>query len=255
MCKVSVIIPYYNSETTILRALNSVKNQTFKDYEIILVNDGSKDNSENIVKDFINSNPHIRIKNLNEINSGPSAARNLGIEVSKGEYIAFLDSDDSFQPNKLELQIDFMERNKDVFITSTNYFIKNGDKLIIKYAQDKEYVEASFYKMLFKFFFCIPTTVIRKEVFHQGLFFKVGKDYAEDHLLFLEIARKYRGVRLPMPLSTIYKFEFGQGGLSENLNELKVNEYENFKILYGNNKNSTKKINVFFIILLFLLPI
>lgn len=244
MCKVSIIVPYYNSEKTILRALDSIKNQVFKDYEIILINDGSKDNSEQIVEMYIYNNKDMKIKNLNQTNKGPSAARNNGIKVANGEYIAFLDSDDSFEPNKLEIQMGFLEKNKDIFIASTNYIIQKGDDIIIRYRQYKEYEESNFYKMLFKFFYCLPTIIIKRQVFEDGMFFKENKNYAEDHLLFLEIARKYRGVRLAVPLTRIYKFEFGEGGLSENLNNLKLNEYDNFRILYENNINSKKKISI-----------
>ncbi|MBU3142588.1 glycosyltransferase family 2 protein [Clostridium sp. CF012] len=244
MCKVSVVIPYYNSRDTILRALNSVKNQSFKDYEIIVVNDGSKDDSEEIVKLYISNNKELRIKSLNQTNRGPSVARNNGIKAANGEYIAFLDSDDSFEPNKLEIQIDFLEKNKDIFIVSTNYIIQKGEEPIIRYKQDKEYEEANFYKMLFKFFFYLSSTVIRRHIFEEGLGFKENKNYGEDHLLFLEVARKYRGARLAIPLTRIYKFEFGEGGLTENLNALKVNEFDNFRILYKNNIYSDKKINI-----------
>lgn len=244
MCKVSVIIPYYNSCHTILRALDSVKNQSFKDYEIIVINDGSEDESEEIVKQYISNNKEIRIKKLNQTNRGPSVARNNGIKASKGEYIAFLDSDDSFEPNKLEIQVDYMEKNKELFITSTNYIIQKGEKVTIRYKQDKKQEQAKFYKMLFKFFFYLSSTVIRRQVFEEGLSFRENKNYGEDHLLFLEIARKYKGARLTLPLTRIYKSEFGEGGLTGNLNALKVNEFDNFRILYKNNANSQKKINI-----------
>jgi glycosyltransferase involved in cell wall biosynthesis len=244
MCKVSIIIPYYNSGHTILRALDSVKNQSFKDYEIIVINDGSKDDSEGIVKQYISDNKELKIKRLKQSNKGPAIARNNGMKIAKGEYIAFLDSDDSFEPNKLEVQIEYMEKNKEIFITSTNYIIEKEDKLRIRYKQHKEYEEANFYKMLFKFFFYLSSTVIRRQVFEEGLCFKANKNHGEDHLLFLEIARRYKGVRLSMPLTRIYKFEFGEGGLTENLRALRINEFENFKILYKNNENSPKKINI-----------
>ena len=243
MCKVSIVIPYYNSEETILRALESIKKQSFTDYEVVLVNDGSTDNSEKIVNDFISKND-ISIKNINQINKGPSSARNNGIKASKGEYIAFLDSDDSYEPKKLEIQVEFMEKNKDIFITSTNYFIEKEDNLALRYIEEKEYVEANFYKMLFKFFFYLSSTMIRREIFEEGIFFEEGRFYAEDHLLFLQIARKYRGARLTMPLVRIYKSEFGEGGLTKNLNNLKVNEFINFKILYKENVNHDKKISM-----------
>ncbi len=107
---VSVIIPYYNSERTIVRALNSVINQVYKNFEIILIDDGSNDNSYSVVEDFIKNNSQYQIKNLYQNNSGPSKARNLGIKQSIGKYIAFLDSDDSWDKNKLKITNGFYRK-------------------------------------------------------------------------------------------------------------------------------------------------
>lgn len=93
MCEISVIVPIYNGEKTIERCINSILNQTFKDLEIILVDDGSTDNSLNICKEIVNKNNKIRL--FSQKNSGPSAARNLGIEKSNGKYIMFCDCDDT----------------------------------------------------------------------------------------------------------------------------------------------------------------
>ena len=94
--KYSIVIPCYNSEQFILRPLNSLKNQVYKNIEIIVVNDGSKDNSEQIVLDFIKDNPKLDVKYRRIENSGPSTARNVGIELATGDYICFLDSDDYY---------------------------------------------------------------------------------------------------------------------------------------------------------------
>ena len=93
MTKVSVIVPVYNVEDYIEKCLNSLVNQTLEDIEIIIVNDGSKDNSENIIKSFLSRYPQ-KIKYLKKENGGLSDARNYGIPYATGEYIAFLDSDD-----------------------------------------------------------------------------------------------------------------------------------------------------------------
>lgn len=100
--KYSVVIPFYNSEGFILNALNCLKNQTHKDIEVILINDGSKDNSEDVVLTFKNENPNMNIVYKKIKNSGPSTARNIGIDLASGDFISFLDSDDTYSPNLFE---------------------------------------------------------------------------------------------------------------------------------------------------------
>lgn len=99
---VSVIIPTYNRAHLIGRAIQSVLSQTFQDFEIIVVDDGSEDNTKEVVRGFADG--HVRYFRHNE-NRGGSAARNTGIRASRGEYIAFLDSDDEWNPRKLERQL------------------------------------------------------------------------------------------------------------------------------------------------------
>src|SRR5579862_1320744 len=105
MAKVSVIIPVYNGAATIGRALASVFAQTFTDYEIVVVNDGSTDDTASVLAGYGD-----RIRTILLSNSGPSAARNAGVSASSGEYLAFLDDDDEWMPRKLELSIPVLER-------------------------------------------------------------------------------------------------------------------------------------------------
>jgi len=107
MKKVSVIIPTYNRENFICDAIDSVLAQEYKNLEIIIVDDGSNDNTEKVVKNKYGE----KIIYLKQRNMGPSRARNEGLKVSKGEYIAFLDSDDLWLNNKLIRQIEYLENN------------------------------------------------------------------------------------------------------------------------------------------------
>lgn len=245
MCLVSVVIPYYNRGKTLPRALDSVCTQTYKDFEIILVNDGSTDQSELVVEEFIKQHPEFHYKHIFQTNTGPSGARNNGVRNASGKYIAFLDSDDSWESSKLEIQIEYMERNPDVAITGTNYSIITKDRKYSRYSLEPVTVEANFYRMLFKIVFATPTVVIRREVFlRDNIWFRVGKNQAEDILLFLQIIRKHRGVRFSDPLANVFKFVYGEeGGLTSNLSKLLVNDLDNLKILYSENSHSKRKIN------------
>ena len=100
MVKISIVIPIYNAEDHLQRCVDSVLNQTEKNIEIILVDDGSKDNSIEICKNYLNQDKRVQL--IHQENSGVSAARNRGIEQACGEYIGFIDSDDWIEPNMYE---------------------------------------------------------------------------------------------------------------------------------------------------------
>lgn len=100
--KFSIIIPAYNAEKYILKALNSVKNQTYKNIELVIINDGSTDKTENIIQGFIEQNEFIDIKYISIKNSGLANARNIGINSATGDYFCNLDSDDFLDENTLE---------------------------------------------------------------------------------------------------------------------------------------------------------
>lgn len=114
MPKVSVIIPVYNTENYIEKCLESVKDQTLKNIEIIVVNDGSTDNSSSIIKKFINNNKQLNIKYLEKENGGLSDARNYGIKYATGDYICLLDSDDYLDVNLLKNLEKYMNKSIDI---------------------------------------------------------------------------------------------------------------------------------------------
>ncbi len=126
---VSIITPSYNSALLITSTVQSVILQTFTDWEMIIVDDCSKDNSIEVIQSFVDCEPRIKLIQLTE-NSGAAVARNRAIEAAKGRYIAFLDSDDVWLPYKLEKQIDFMMSNNYSFTYSAYEKINDGNKVI-----------------------------------------------------------------------------------------------------------------------------
>ena len=108
---ISIIIPAYNAEKTIDEAIQSVFQQTYQKWELIIINDCSSDKTEEFVKKYLDQNNKIIFLN-NEKNLGVSATRNKGIAASKGEWIAFLDSDDKWNSEKLEKQVRLIKKNK-----------------------------------------------------------------------------------------------------------------------------------------------
>lgn len=158
MPKVSIIIPVYNSEHFIKDTLDSVFKQTYKDFEVIVVDDGSTDSTYSLLKRYGN-----RIVLLRKQNGGPASARNLGIKHSTGKYICFLDSDDLWTPNKLQDQVNYMNVNNcGLLYTDVKVFrTKNNIKYTI--GTLKCNLEGMIFKDLFWNNFIVNSTVmIRK---------------------------------------------------------------------------------------------
>lgn len=126
---VSIIMPSYNCEEIIKKSIDSVLNQTYSNWELIIVDDCSTDKTETTVLEYIKKSNKIKFYKLKK-NSGAAIARNKAIELSKGKYIAFLDSDDCWKQNKLSLQISFMKENN-IYFSSTGYelYDENGNSL------------------------------------------------------------------------------------------------------------------------------
>jgi len=117
---ISIITPNYNASEFVEETIESIINQTYKNWELIIVDDSSTDNSIVIIENCISGDDRIKLLKLNA-NSGPAIARNKGIEASKGEYISFLDSDDSWCSNKLKTQLNYMRKN-DIALSFTSYY-------------------------------------------------------------------------------------------------------------------------------------
>lgn len=133
--KISVIIPIYNQEKYLATALDSLQNQTLKDFEVICINDGSKDNSLNILNKYAAEDS--RIKVINQENQGIGRTRNNGLKMAKGKYVAFLDPDDTFEKNALEsLYKQAIEQNCDIL--AFNYKKVDANHNVIGYGNIKD---------------------------------------------------------------------------------------------------------------------
>ena len=129
MCTISIIVPIYNREKTISRCLDSILNQTFADFELLLIDDGSTDNSLNICKSYKSIDSRIKI--FTQPNSGPSAARNLGLLHSKGKYIMFCDSDDTVSTNWCKNLYNIINKNNNNALPFTGHFISDDNSNIL----------------------------------------------------------------------------------------------------------------------------
>ena len=121
MVKVSVIIPVFNGEKYIREAIDSVLNQTFKDFEVIVIDDGSKDNTLSIIKEYKS-----KIRWKSQENRGQASATNEGIKMAEGEYIAYLDADDVCMPERLEVEAEYLDDHLDVGLVYSSYCQMNS---------------------------------------------------------------------------------------------------------------------------------
>lgn len=190
---VSVIIPTYNTGQYICDAIDSVVNQSYENFEIIVVDDGSSDNTKQILKPYMT-----RIKYIYQDNGGRASARNTGIRVAQGKYIAFLDSDDLWTSGKLEKQIMIMEENEEIdflfgdkqrfrddgTITTSSMFAKRGYGA--EFFGDPLYVRDAYEKLLGEPFIPTGTVIMKRECFDRtGLFDEAI--YAEDWEFWLRV--------------------------------------------------------------------
>ena len=135
---VSIITPCYNGAKYISETIESVLSQTYKDYEMIIVNDGSKDNSEEIINEYLKKDS--RIKYIKQANAGAAAARNNGIRNAEGQYIALLDADDVWHNDFLEKQIKFLKDNNAVVVCSAYERMDENSNTIGKITKPKKII-------------------------------------------------------------------------------------------------------------------
>ena len=202
----SIIIPLYNKADYIAETLKSVLNQTYCDYEVIVVNDSSTDNSLEVASSFQDERIHIYTKE----NEGVSAARNYGIMHAKYDYIAFLDADDWWENEKIEKQLQALEASKAVLCATARELVRADGKTLDRIIEIPECIQ---YQALLKTN-CIPcsSVILKTEVARE--FYMCHDELHEDYIMWLKILKKYGnaiGVNEPL-----VKCRMSEGGKSRN---------------------------------------
>ena len=231
---ISVVIPSYNRKEFLKRSIDSAINQTKKPFEIIVVDDGSTDGTETMIKSDYDS-----VKFIKQKNKGVSAARNIGIEVSIGEWICFLDSDDEWKKDKLEKQINAMKSNPSYkFFHSNEIWIKNGLRINQK-KKHKKYGGDIFDKCLDMCRISPSSVMINKTVFDEVGNFNEDLVVCEDYELWLRICDKYRVFFIDEPL--IIKYGGHQGQLSYSIESIENHRIKALEHLILGNLNRKNK--------------
>lgn len=188
--KVSIIVPVYQVENYIKESMISIINQTFKDFEIIVVNDGSKDNSVRIAEDIL-INSDIKYSIINKSNEGVSSARNEGIKQASGDYLVFIDSDDVISPHFLEKLIKPL--NHDYDFSFCNYKFVNEQTIIDEDNRTIDYIDYSNDKLINVFLkrnidFLLTTMLIKKNLLiKNNIFFDENMNFSEDQKFMWEV--------------------------------------------------------------------
>jgi len=182
---ISVIIPVYNNGETIVETLNSIINQTFKNFEIIIVNDGSTDNSTEVIHNFQKNNSGYKINFITQENGGPSKARNNGVKNSNGNFIVFIDGDDKFHSTYLEkAYTEINKNNRCIVYSNTTFFDAEEGRWNLQ-----EYSVENILKNN-----CIPIFAIhKKENFLKAGMFDENLWFGEDWDLWINIIKQTKG--------------------------------------------------------------
>jgi glycosyltransferase involved in cell wall biosynthesis len=228
---VSAIIPCYNCSDTIERAMLSVVNQTARPAEVLLIDDASTDNSLDRLFDIQKKygNTWIKVISL-PCNQGPGAARNAGWNLSTKPYLAFLDADDAWHPEKIHFQYAWMKNRPDVAVTSHRCL-----RLVPRFTiwdLPKTHRAHSLKPLELLIWNQMPT---RSVMLHRTLSYRFPEDkrYSEDYFLWLEMVLNGISIwYLDIPLAASFKYPYGEGGLSRSLIAMEKGELDTYKRLW-----------------------
>ncbi len=179
MAKISVIIPVYNRENFIRPVIESVLNQTFQDFEVIVVDDASTDKTKEIVKELQKKDKRIKLIELEKNSGGPTIPTNIGIQNSISPFISILESDDLYLPNFLEIKFNHLERNKLDWSIGSSFYVFLKDFKFIKYVKGAP----------------VSTWMLRKKLFKEIGYFKEEQDIFQDLGFSIRI-RKFKKVKI-----------------------------------------------------------
>ncbi len=213
MAKVSVLIPTYNREAYICMAVESVLRQTLKPFEIMVIDDGSTDHTENVLEPFFG-----QIKYLKTDHIGVSEARNLGLKEAGGDFIAFLDSDDEWLPEKLQRQLDVFEKNPDVGLVCSRAEVIDDGGISLGYYKPQNLKGTTLKNLISENFIVFSSVLIRKSVFDSlNYHFDSSLGGAVDFDLVLRIAKDYKLYYLD---DCLVKYRMSQDAITRNLERI-----------------------------------
>jgi glycosyltransferase involved in cell wall biosynthesis len=201
MTRFSVIIPVYNRACVVARAVESVLSQTCQDFEIVVVNDGSTDDTEGVLQPYRD-----RIHYIRQSNRGSAAARNHGIQECRGQYIAFLDSDDRWYPEKLARIQEAILAHSDAGLLYSDYRSVTPKGRLVRVERCRHVVGNAYGGLLLHCFVLTSTVVCKRECFDTVGFFHEPLRRVQDWDMWIRIARKYSFVHVPA-LLTEYTWE------------------------------------------------
>ena len=227
--KVTVLMSVYNGEKYLQEAIDSILVQTFKDFEFLIINDGSADKTGEILKSY--NDPRIKIID-NKKNIGLTKSLNIGLRIAKGEYIARQDADDISMPERLEKEIVFLDNNKNVGLVGTYYFEINEKGKVLYITRPLDDNDALKEKLLKVNQFGHGSVIFRKECIETvGPYRKEFKS-AQDYDLWLRISEKYNIANIPEPL---YKRRLNINSISVN-NKSQQEKYSKIAIEFAKER-------------------
>ncbi len=202
---VSVIMPSYQHDRFIAEAIDSVLNQTMGDLELIIVDDGSKDRSQQIIQSYAEKDNRV-IPIIGDVNRGIPQTLNVGIDAAKGKFVAFLDADDCWLPKKLEVQLEILENNEDLVVWSEGTIIDaNGKSTGMTFTKvhgaEQRTKSGNIFNELLKGNFIFASSRIVKRSNIHTIRFNEDLEYNTDHQFAVDLAWKYHYYFIPEPLS------------------------------------------------------
>lgn len=221
---ISVIIPAYNASKSIIEAIESVISQTYKtNYEIIIINDGSTDNTPELVTKYSDIHNYTNIKLITQKNKGVAAARNTGMKNATNKWIAFLDSDDRWLPTKIEEQIKCIQNNPNIDFIGTE---KLGHTTRILWKTKTGLSKISLKEQFIKWYPPTSTYLFKTEIINKIGYMDENLRYGEDDEFLIRILNEYSGWFLAKPLVEYDhgKPGFGHSGLSKNLKKMQIGQ-------------------------------
>jgi glycosyltransferase involved in cell wall biosynthesis len=201
---VTVLLPVYNAERFVAKSIESILKQSFEDFELLIINDGSSDNSMSVISSI--DDKRIRIVE-NEKNLTLIPTLNKGIRLARGKYIARMDSDDIAHPDRLKLQINFLEKNPEVGLlgSSTRFVDQNLNELYLKYSPETHVQNK--WKMLYATSFMHPTVIFRKDAVMEVSGYSSIYPHCEDYELWTRLSEVTKVHQLPNILVNVRKHD------------------------------------------------